>query len=129
MVVEAIRYNARCLKHYDLHAWVAMPNHIHLLVSATVPFPQLLKSLKGITARRCYAFLGLTGVPFWQEESYDHIVRDGDEFDRIRRYIEENPVRAGLVRRASEYRWSSAGGATKGSPADRGPPSSCDSGF
>lgn len=42
------------------------------------------------------------------------------EFVGIRKYIEENPVRAALVRQASEYHWSSAGWATRGSPADRG---------
>jgi len=39
MVVEAISYNARILKHYVLHAFVVMPNHVHLLVTAEVPLP------------------------------------------------------------------------------------------
>jgi hypothetical protein len=47
-------------------------------------------------------------------------VRNGVEFDRIRNYIENNPVRAGIVRVASEFKWSSAAGATGGSPADPG---------
>ena len=64
--------------------------------------------------------MALTGKPFWQEESYDRMVRHEREFERIRSYIEENPVRAGLVRQASEYRWSSAWEATGGSPADQG---------
>jgi hypothetical protein len=64
--------------------------------------------------------LALTGSPFWQEESYDHLVREEGEFCKIRRYIEENPVRAGLVTAAGQYRWSSAGWATGGSPADLG---------
>ena len=64
--------------------------------------------------------LGLTGNSFWQEESYDHLVRHDREFEKIRNYIEVNPVRAGLVREASEYRWSSVGWATGGSPADEG---------
>ena len=64
--------------------------------------------------------LNLTGKPFWQEESYDHLVRHERELEKIRNYIEENPVRASLVREASEYRWSSAGWATGGSPADLG---------
>jgi hypothetical protein len=51
----------------------------------------------------------MTGDRFGQEESYDHVVRNGQEFKKIRMYIEENPVRAGLVSDASEYRWSSAG--------------------
>ena len=58
--------------------------------------------------------LALTGRPFWQAESYDRLVRDARESEKIRNYIEQNPVRAGLVREASEYRWSSAGWATRG---------------
>jgi len=42
------------------------------------------------------------------------------EFERVRNYIEENPVRAGLAGQASDYRWSSAGGATGGRPRTRG---------
>jgi hypothetical protein len=63
--------------------------------------------------------LGLTGSPFWQQESYDRLVRDREEFESIWNYIEQNPVRAGLVREAGEYRWSSAW-ATRGSPAVQG---------
>ncbi|MEK7403621.1 MAG: transposase [Acidobacteriota bacterium] len=120
LVVEAIQYNAHTLGHYALHAFVVMPNHVHLPVTPAVALPKLTKSLKGITAKRANAMLALTGRPFWQEESYDHVVRNDQEFDRIRRYIEENPVRAGLTSHASEYRWSSARWATRGSPADQG---------
>ncbi len=97
-----------------------MPNHVHLLVTPAVPLPKLMKSLKGITARRANSMLGSTGRAFWQEESYDHLVRHEREFDKIRAYIEENPVRAGLVVAAPHYRWSSAAWATGGSPADQG---------
>jgi putative transposase len=86
---------------------VVMPNHVHVLVSPQVPLPRVTKSLKGITAKRANAMLGRTGEPFWQEESYDHLVRGHDEFERIRFYIEENPVQAGLVQDAGESRWSS----------------------
>jgi REP element-mobilizing transposase RayT len=48
------------------------------------------------------------GKAFWQDESYDHVVRSADEFQRIRAYIENNPVSAGLVLNPEEYRWSSA---------------------
>ena len=62
---------------------------------------------------------GINGKSLWQEESYDHLVRHEREFEKIRNYIEGNPVRAGLVKESSEYRWSSAGWATKG--VARGP--------
>ncbi|MBI4910213.1 MAG: transposase [Acidobacteria bacterium] len=117
-VVEAIHYNAQVLGHYSLHAFVVMPNHVHMLVSPHVALSRLTKSLKGITAKHANVMLGRTGQPFWQEESYDHLVRDGREFDKIRWYIEENPVKAGLVKEAAEYRWSSK--TTGGSSADRG---------
>jgi putative transposase len=95
-----------------------MPNHVHLLATPAVPLPKLTKSLKGITAKRANTILGLTGTTFWQDESYDHLVRNSPEFERIRNYIEQNPVRAGLVRESSDYRWSSR--PTGGSPADQG---------
>jgi REP element-mobilizing transposase RayT len=120
MVVEAIQYNSNILGHYLLHAFVVMPNHVHLLVTPAVALPKLTKSLKGITGKRANAMLAMTGSSFWQEESYDHLVRHEREFEKIRNYIEENPVRARLVREANEYWWSSAGWATGGSPADLG---------
>jgi putative DNA methylase len=104
MVLEAIQYNAKILGHYGLHAFVVMPNHVHILVTPNVALPKLTRSLKGITAKRANAMLALTETPFWQEESYDHLVRHQSEFEDIRNYIEENPVRADLVTAASEYR-------------------------
>ena len=108
MIVEAIQYNANILGHYALHAFAVMPNHVHLLATPAVELPKLTKSLKSITAKRANAILTLTGTPFWQEESYDHLVRSEPEFEKIRNYIEANPVRAGLVGQASDYPWSSA---------------------
>src|ERR1700733_5242943 len=80
------------------------------------------ESLKGIAAIWANLILGLTGRPFWQEESYDHLVRHEHEFETIRIYVEENPVRAALVRDAKEYPWSSAGWATGGACGRGGPP-------
>ena len=52
MIVEAIHYNSTILKHYLLHAFVVMPNHVHLLATPALALPKLTKSLKGITAKR-----------------------------------------------------------------------------
>jgi putative transposase len=119
MVVEALHYNSEVLGQYELYAFVVMPNHVHLLLTASVPLAKIAKSLKGITAKRANLLLSLTGSRFWQDESYDHLVRNSVEFGRIHSYIEQNPVRAGLVAHPGDYRWSSAG-ATRGSPADQG---------
>jgi putative DNA methylase len=108
LVLASIDYGAS-IGHYQLHAFVIMPNHVHLLITPHVLASKLLGSLKGATARRANLLLRRAGQPFWQDESYDRLVRDGEEFRRIQRYIEYNPVAAGLVARAEEYVWSSAG--------------------
>ena len=86
-----------------------MANHVHLLIRPLIAPDRLLKSLKGASAREANRLLGRTGEPFWQKESYDHCVRNQIEFEKIRMYIETNPVKAGLVRNPEGYPWSSAG--------------------
>jgi len=93
MIVDAIEYNANTLGHYVLHTFAVMPNHVHVPVTPAIGLPELTKSLKGITARRANAMLALTGKTFWQEESYDHLVRNQREFDRIRNYRGESGAR------------------------------------
>jgi putative transposase len=107
MVVDAIYYREKDLKHYDLHAFVVMANHVHILITPRVPVSKLMQSLKRFTGLEGNRMLGLAGA-FWQDESYDRLVRDGMEFERIVRYIERNPVNAGLAVRPEEFRWSSA---------------------
>ena len=107
------------LGHYQLGAFVIMANHVHVLLLPLVDPSRLLQSLKGYTAREANRVLGRTGEPFWQRESYDHWVRDEAERDRITAYIENNPVRAGLVARAEDYPWSSAGSVARSGDAAR----------
>src|SRR5207245_748770 len=71
--------------------------------------PVIIRWLKGSTARKANLLLGRTGKRFWQDESYDHWVRNSREFERIIHYIEQNPVTAGLVTSATLWPWSSAG--------------------
>jgi REP element-mobilizing transposase RayT len=108
LVVESILYNAQKLRSYDLDAFAVMPNHVHMLVLPRVSPSRFMQTLKGYTAREANKLLQRSGQPFWQTESYDHAARDCREAERIRRYIEENPVKAGLVERAEDYPWSSA---------------------
>jgi len=108
LVVEAILDGRDRLDHYNLHAFVVMANHVHLLITPKAPVPKLTQRLKGTTARRANERLRLTGRAFWQEEGYDHWVRNEREFFRIRAYIEDNPVRAGLVIAREDFPWSSA---------------------
>ena len=123
----------RSLRHfagerYDLLAFVIMPSHFHWVfhprqnwVDAQLqgrprtgreaavwsPRQDIMKSVKGYSAYRCNQALGLSGE-FWQDESYDHVVRDDAELLRIIDYVELNPVRACLVERREDWQWSSA---------------------
>jgi hypothetical protein len=65
----------------------------------------ILFSIKRYTAREANKILGRKGA-FWQHESYDHVVRDGNELSRIIRYVKENPVKAGLVNDWKDWKWS-----------------------
>ena len=107
LVVEALNFGVS-IGNYELGPYVVMRNHVHVLLLPKVPVPKLMRSLKGASARQANLILGRTGEAFWQTESYDHWVRDQREWDKIARYIEANPVRAGIVQSAEEYRWSSA---------------------
>jgi putative transposase len=103
-VVEDVLKRQEC----DLHAYVIMPNHVHVLMTPKILPAKLMQYIKGASAREANKRLGVSGKPFWQHESYDHRVRTADEFAKIRRYIENNPVKAGLAADPEGYRWSSA---------------------
>jgi putative transposase len=108
IVIDSI-YKGIKLQHFELGAYVVMSNHVHFLILPRVAPERLMKSLKGSTAREANRVLKRTGEPFWQKESYDHWVRDHQEFEKIRAYIENNPVKAGLAGMPEQFLWSSAG--------------------
>ena len=93
---------------YELDAWVVMPNHVHMLVAPRTEVSRFLRPLKGYSARDANEILKQHGQAFWQDESYDHLVRSAQEFCKIQKYILINPVKAGLVQNIDDYRWSSA---------------------
>jgi len=113
LVVGALIDGERRFNRYELHSFVVMPNHVHLLVTPHVSATKWLGPLKGFTAHEANVFLGSPGKPFWQNDSYDHLVRSSEEFTRIRRYIENNPAKAGLVADPGDFEWSSAGACLK----------------
>ncbi len=96
-------------QRYQLHAWVIMPNHVHLLIEpgAGQPLAEILQEIKSVSAHEANAILGREGE-FWQQESYDHLIRDDAGRARCVEYIAQNPVKAGLAGVAEEYRFSSA---------------------
>jgi putative transposase len=91
-----------------LGAFVTMSNHVHVLLLPIEPVAKVTCWIKGVSARTANLILNRTGETFWQHESFDHWVRNGREYERILNYIEENPVRAGLVGCREQWAWSSA---------------------
>ena len=93
---------ADSLLHFDgdrylMGDFVVMPNHVHLLVclQGDTEIEAQCTSWKKFTAREINRHMGQKGR-FWQEESFDHLVRSPEQFEAIQRYIAANPRSAGL---------------------------------
>lgn len=110
---------------YRLDAYSIMSNHVHtvfrpllsesdllrissnegiLIGNEHKALSNIMKSVKGRSARECNLVLGRTGS-FWEHESFDHVIRNG-RFDRTIRYVLNNPVKAGLVSAWEEWPWN-----------------------
>ena len=94
---------------YHLHAWVIMPNHVHLLIEPVGEhaLSDILQGIKSVSAHEANNLLGREGE-FWQSESFDHLIRGDSDRERCVEYIAQNPVKAGLAKSAGEFRCSSA---------------------
>lgn len=119
-------------KVYRLDAYCIMANHVHVVFAPLLiqpsggpqtvsvranetkaqtkslcynTIPSIMQSLKGYTARKANHMLGRRGA-FWQHESYDHCVRNPNEWRRIITYVLNNPIKAGLVDEWEKWRWN-----------------------
>jgi putative transposase len=102
-------FHYRCESRYLLHAFVVMPDHVHLLVTPAqdVTLERAVQLIKGgyshasgtLTSRK---------TEVWQRGFTDHRIRDAQDFIHHRNYIHQNPVVARLVATPSEYRYCSA---------------------
>jgi REP element-mobilizing transposase RayT len=93
---------------YQLHAFVVMPDHVHMLLTPWSELATITRGIKGRSARQSNLLLGRTSHAFWQDESFDHWLRHSDNFESALLYIERNPVRAGLVEEARQWPYSGA---------------------
>jgi REP element-mobilizing transposase RayT len=107
-MANAILYGETARRFYELHAWVVMSNHVHAIFQPRDDMADIMRWLKGRTARVANRILGRAGMPFWQEESFDHWVRSAEELAGLVEYVENNPVKAGLVSAKRLWPWSSA---------------------
>ena len=109
-MADVIRQGEDSRDLYELVAFVVTPNHVHMLIEPGAPMPKITQYVKGLSARQINRMLGRTGQALWQDESFDRWVRSREERRNIIRYIEFNPVRAGLAVEPGAFRYSSAFG-------------------
>jgi REP element-mobilizing transposase RayT len=95
MVADALRFGND--RDYRLFGWCVMPNHVHVVIRLLPgrKLSTILHSWKSFTAKKANQLLGRMG-PFWQREYYDHLIRNGEEFDAALKYVQNNPAKAGL---------------------------------
>lgn len=91
-------------KFYRCYAAVVMPDHVHLLIQPMNGYTlsRVMSGMKGVSAYKINHHRHTKGT-VWQHESYDRIVRDGDEFDEKLNYMYNNPLKAGLTDDPSTY--------------------------
>ena len=94
---------------YRLLAWCVMPNHVHVLiqVASGASLPKIVHAWKSWTAKQINRVLGRSGT-LWQREYHNRYIRDDNHLAAVIRYIHTNPVKAGLVSRPGQWRFSSA---------------------
>ena len=108
IVVEVLHRQVLCGR-CELGRWVVMPNHVHLIVCPCGALTHLVRAIKGESARAANKFLTREGQPFWARDYFDRWIRNREHEQAVARYIEWNPVKAGLCRLPEEWPWSSAG--------------------
>ena len=94
---------------YHLFSWVVMPNHVHCLMTRFEEYElsAILHSLKSFTAHEANKTLRREGQ-FWIEDYFDRYIRNAEHFEKTVKYIENNPVKAGLCLRPEDWPYSSA---------------------
>ncbi len=99
----ALLYRVRALYPFHLYGFVFMPDHCHLLmrVEAPLTITMIMNSFK------TGMFFAVGMSKFWQSRFHVRIMRN---LHAALRYVHMNPVRAGFVKRAHDYPWSSANG-------------------
>jgi putative transposase len=90
--------------HYELHAFVVMPDHIHLLLTPqAIALERAVGLIKGGFSHRFASKL-----PVWQRGFTDHRIRDAEDYNVRLNYLHRNPVEARLCDKPESYPFSSA---------------------
>ena len=95
-----------------MHAFVVMPDHVHLLFTPLLdehcnPYSlaEIMNGIKGASRPSVNKLLRKKGR-LWEPESFDRITRSDGDFEFRLLYIVQNPIAAGLARGPNDYRWT-----------------------
>jgi len=87
-------------RRFQMHSWVIMPNHVHVLVSLANGelLDRLIQAWKGASSREIKKVRQQRiSMPVWMKDYFDRMIRDSEHFWRCARYIRRNPVKAKLA--------------------------------
>jgi putative transposase len=132
MIVESLRY-CQEQKGMELHAWVIMTNHVHLIISSKEnKLADVVRDFKKYTSKHivkaieknvkesrrewmlslfCYAGRNNSNnkeIQFWKQDYHPVVLDTFEKYEQRMQYLHENPVRSGLVWEAWHYKYSSA---------------------
>ncbi len=107
IIIEAFERLRARLK-FGFCGYVLMPDHWHALIWTSYPLTisKVVHEVKRLSALNINRGRGTSGA-LWQHQFWDRFVRHGQEFRDRLEYMHRNPVTAGLVERAEDWRWSS----------------------
>ena len=102
-------YRYRREGRFQVHAFVVMPEHVHLLVTpaVNVTLEHAAQLIKGGYSHALGTLIG-RNREIWQRGFTDHRIRDAQDFVNHQIYIHRNPVERKLVANPREYRYCSA---------------------
>ena len=98
IVQKAWAYLPAHYPHIGLDAFCIMPNHVHAIIVLNNagpvkhhPLSEIVRAFKTFSAIRINELRKTTGIPVWQRNYYEHIIRNDEDYQRIRQYIQDNP--------------------------------------
>lgn len=91
------------LHMFDVSAYCFMPDHVHLLLEATLPESGLCRVMNAWKQKTGYAHVRATGSRLWQNGYYDHVLRQDEDRLEVIAYLLANPLRARLVSDVRQY--------------------------
>lgn len=112
IVADSWQWLALQYDYVELDEWMIMPNHIHGIIVVNdcrgdsriaptgkrKPIGRLIGAFKTVSTKHINIIRGTPGIPVWQRNYYEHIVRNDESLNRIREYIKNNPLQWKLDR-------------------------------